>query len=302
MDEFNVWMAIYEGEKGALEADVNSGKNIWLDVLSRALERIFQKFCDDFDKYEVLGKWEEWIHAHAYLFWKYKGAPRNQPQEGMVDDWMQAKRYLGYLVAQHLLSRFEEPKQADLCPREMLSAGRAKYLLSLNLEEFARMRAYFMYRSRRSGNSPSIHDRDYTSSTKTIYQALDDVVGWPRRDMARCRDCRPRLASVHLKGDENHSTRKQVEAARKRDLARLGLDSGVAKLADECLDSLAWLFTEVGNGDLHRLSQEPARLLKSHLAVANMFDFFVACLLTHKDKGEITTERRGGTLPSPASA
>jgi len=299
-DSFKASMALYECKRDKIGADGHNHLLFGLDTLAAGLENIFLEYANDFSTHEVLGNWETWIKAQASLFWRYKKAPDNQPETGMNDDWMRAKRYLGYLLSQHLLSKIEKPSNDMKCPRDMLCSARVKYLLPLNIEEFVRIRAYFIYKARCSANlenDTSHHRDDYFAATNTVYQALGNLLARPGRENTECIDCGTKLAEIHLAGDSLHGSRKQVREARRRDLARLGLDNSVAKLADQCLDSLGWLFGEIEDEAPNQVRLRPVDLLRSHLAVGNMFDFFIMCFLAHGSDEDNTSRRVVADVP-----
>jgi hypothetical protein len=286
VDEFKLCMTLYEHRRDELEMDGYRDRQLRLDILSECAEQIFQAFADSFDEHEVSGDWESWIDAQAWLFWQYKGAPMHQPKEGVGDDKMQAKRYLGYLVAQHLLSELGKTIPSGKCPVDILSAARVKYLLPLSVEEFVRIRSYFSYKSRLARNGcddPSQHHNDYSAAADAVYQALRRLVVWPDQEDTKCRRCGRSLTEVHKNGDKENDGVEKIKAAKKRALDRLGLANNVvASLVDRCVDSLYPWLKGVGLGGVWgAVPPEPSRCLCSHFAVANMFEFFVMCFLAH---------------------
>jgi hypothetical protein len=280
--EFSIWMQTYYEQ---LVRKAVFTRRWELDFASAALVNLFDHFADRFCEHETIGNWEKWIRAEASLVWQYKDCPANQSPDRELDDWMQAKRLLGYLVAEHLLAKTREGGGQCECPLDLLRPERAKYLLALSVDEFVRFRAYFGYRSRISKNGDDVqsqHLSDYDMATGVVYEGLRDLLLWPHQG-SKCRECGRSLSQTHEKSDAHHLEIEQIKVAKKRALRRLGLGVWVDRLVDRSVDSLyPWL----RRGASTSPPSDPPECLCTHFASVNMFEFFVMCAVAHGIGGD----------------
>lgn len=89
----------------------------------------------------------------AKLFWYFKGSPKIQSPEQEKDDYYNAKRYIGFLLAESLLKVCTN--RSKKCATIYLQADFVEYLQSITVEEYLRFKAYLKWHTR--NNDTLIH-------------------------------------------------------------------------------------------------------------------------------------------------
>lgn len=260
-----------------VQARIDRPRNSPLDTAATYLVESFRKCVARFEDHERLGHWSEWINAQANIVWRYNGYRRDQSAEQMLDDQKEAKRYLGYLVADDLLQRLQDQNE---CPEMLLSTERMRYLVPLSVEEFARNRAYFLYRERLWCQAAGSAEEDYQQVLEELNTFLSALLARPRTE--RCKKCRPALFDRHQLCDRARTTVGSIKMAKRFTLKRLRLPADterrLAESVEKCTEAFyAWL----GNRPAIASVDDIRRDLCRHFAIANMFEYFAICLLIH---------------------
>lgn len=283
-DAFQIAMGSYEIAKADAQTRL---REFGLDQLGRELEFTFKVLAPDFDTYAKANRWHEWVKEQAWLFWQYRGAPTSQGKEGEVDDYMQAQRYLGYLLAEYLLGRLQDP---NVCPLDLLKSEHIKYLVGLSVEEFVRFRAYFVYRLRLRVGAREKADtsQDYDFAADTVRASLRGLLRRCRRD--KCDTCRQNIVALHHNAHGRPIDLVRVAQAKRNVLTRLRVCNEWTPLVDKCVKSLyPWLEQREDDSEDQRGTspEESGECLCTHFAVGNLFEFLAMCVVAREATGSL---------------
>jgi hypothetical protein len=262
-----------------------SGDHYELEKASLSLERTFRGFSDDLSRPELKDCWNEWLSTQAWLFWCYRGAPDHQSSTAMHDDFMRAKRHLGYLVADDMLAR---TLRSDGCVRHLLSAERVHYLVAISVEEFVRMRAYFFYLARsRCANDVRYGSRDtedYMAAEEFLYETLRMMFDLDQGN--RCVDCGDDFSDTLraiLPAKDIADSVPGIVKAKRLTLERLNIqDSSWSIMDGGVVPMYSWL----ENGARGPAPKQSVQQLCNHFSVMNMFEFLLMCLVARRSEGD----------------
>ncbi|MBN1653538.1 MAG: toll/interleukin-1 receptor domain-containing protein [Deltaproteobacteria bacterium] len=111
------------------------------------------------------------VLIQAQLFWYYKGCPASQDNESLSDNYYDAKRFISFCLADEIINQCIN---GPTCPFSALPAEYAKYLSSLTIEDFVRIKAYLYWCDRRSGNLPADPADDYFKAKNYVESFLNN--------------------------------------------------------------------------------------------------------------------------------
>jgi len=225
---------------------------------------------DRFDVLEAIGYWRSWIESQAQLLWMYKGAPWDQGSTAQMDDFMRAKRYFAYLIADHIMSTCIAQK-VNICPLSMLSASCARYLQSITIHQFAKFRGYFRYLERGPGTSSTtdVADADYLEAIDYIDRAFN----------ANCEQSRQTGCVVWTKPPDR-SEQGRIKEAKHRIVRLIEpdpiLEADISTYVGSFYD---WLIAGIPDSEDHSVRQRLLRDLYSATRIVNLFELVVKCFL-----------------------
>ena len=262
-----------------------NGDFLQLERASLCLKRTFYRFADELSSPELHDCWNSWLTTQAWLFWRYKNAPCSQSEEDIHGDFMQAKRYLGYLIADDMLGR---ALRSDGCVRHLLSAERVYYLVTLTVEEFLRTKAYFHYLARARRTREEEHEsrdkEDYAVAEEFVYDTLLMLcdVTWEKRCVT-CGGDFSRIFRAVLPAKDIAGSIGYIQKAKLHGLERLSMLRDVRPLVDKCVEALyGWL--DAGAED--RVPTGAVRELCRHFGCMNMFELLMMCPVARRSHGE----------------
>jgi hypothetical protein len=214
----------------------------------------------------------------ARIIWFFNGANPNQIPEQEQNDYYTAKRYLGFLLSDRLLTRWSE---GDLCPEESFREEYIEYFQGLTVEEFVRFKAYLRWLDRtkhRRITHPARQDEDYLVSLGF----LDRLILKCRRNCCGDNEQFWRQIAEGQKYVDRTRDLSVIKTAKSNTLRRLFRDSEIA-VVDAFVDRFYGLIrqlpaTPVPEGLIedivHSIYEKP------HLT--NMFELFLKFFLASK--------------------
>lgn len=96
------------------------------------------------------------VQKQAKTYWHLNGCTVDNNQERIDNDWFNAKRFLGYMIAENLIQSCKDHQ----CAKVLLKHEFKEYLNILSVEEFIRFRAYLIWNDRNNGKDWSQKDAD----------------------------------------------------------------------------------------------------------------------------------------------
>jgi hypothetical protein len=109
------------------------------------------------------------VEKQARIFWHINGCMQDNNFKRIDDDWFNAKRFIGFMIAEHLIECCQDRK----CAKILLHPEYKEYLNCLSIEEFLRHRAYFIWHDRNinnewNGKNADRRQDDYFEAEKNI--------------------------------------------------------------------------------------------------------------------------------------
>jgi hypothetical protein len=274
-DEFKSLMA----PVNEIRDSVTDLRQYALDIASKQLKEAFVNLLSDFTLCERGSIWSEWIEAHAWLFWKYKGEYL-QSDGGQLDDYMQAKRYLGYLIAETILAELAEKKSP--CPLKLVSAERAKYLLPLSVEHFLRIRSYFNSIDRRriaGGNESDRTEDDYETAKEYLHGTVKRLAKAASQRPSQCNSekCANEFLQIHGDADPDHRELAHIKIAKRNTLDRLSLQTYSITTVNWYVDGLYHWLEDLSNKRAVHRPIDLEKAVREYPGMVNMFELLLVC-------------------------
>ena len=210
------------------------------------------------------------VFSQADLLWRYKGTPENQAKELQINDYHNARRYVGYVIAHRIF----ESCFLSKCLFVSLPQPCIEYLQILSLDEFVRYKAYHLYRERIESGENVKGDE---------YSDYYNAIGFLDQVMIRTPQCSQhdlQCVSKIFKLAKHIDNLPLIENAKKNTLIRLGR----MHLYDSVkgfIDNLYGIVQMIERGDKipQRLVNKAVRDLYAITSVANVLEFALKCYL-----------------------
>ena len=208
--------------------------------------------------------------AWAKILWIERGAIEDANTTRIQDDYLDARRIVGFILADHIL----ESCNNGICPE--LPEYYYEYLNALSVDEYKKNKAYVIWE-----NNGRIVDEDKERIARDYYEACS-LLPWKQTAAYKCQATiiEPLLAYIKDKKKVN----KSKISRRKAYWAYLAGDANESRcinVADEYVDEFydhASNSLDSNNSDDSDLSKDLYHLVKGHNHIANMFE---ACILPY---------------------
>jgi len=279
-------------ESSPFIVDLDEEAKIFLDSLNH---KCCELNLEEYDKLSPKCKLEVLTETQSRLLWCYKGKPPDQPKELREDDYYNAKRYIGFLLADLLLIRCS----GRICPEDVIDPNQClfpeyiEYLQGISIEEYLKYKAYLTWDKRNKNNFP----RDHGKENEDYFNAMAFL------DNTTMRNCRKRNCKVILplwkKIIEKKDLMRQqnilsiIAKAKKGALVRLFADATSYAYNRDYFEAYIDKFVDsFYNGILSLICRDAIpekemieKIISSvyeNPKVVNMFEFILKCFLVSK--------------------
>lgn len=253
--------------------------------------------------YELQKKYKNWTtenvlkdvnEALAHLFWYFNRKQNNQTKEEQDDDYYDAKRYLGFLLADMILRQCSENHK---CPDKFLRPEYIEYLRSVSIEEYVKHNAYLRW-----------HERNKDTYIKDSEKQVSDYlhgVGFLDNTMINCKGkkCTQNIkawSSIIGESDYKHyaTLLKPITKAKTYTLNRLNDKDDIQEQIKDIKHFVNEFYPQVLGWLME--GKEPDRVIINKIVdnmygkskVTNMFEFILKCsILCHLKFKEHTQSR-----------
>jgi hypothetical protein len=277
------WVSDYIGKQAVIRKQLEPhARQVWDDV-DYALESYHLNNQSDQRRSRVLElALRSVVLNQADLLWRYKGTPENQTKEQQVNDYYNAKRYVGFIIAHRIF----ESCAASRCLFTLMPQPCIEYLQAITLEEFVRYKAYHLYLERIESDEPAGGNEysDYHNAMGFLDQVANKTCAQENQPDKEC------LVKI-FKQAKHFDSLDLIERAKQNTLVRLGSTSHFNSIKGY-IDNVYGVIRMIEHGD----SISPDTISKAiHdlyaiASITNVLEFALKCYLlpflspaTHND-------------------
>jgi hypothetical protein len=273
------------------DGDLNRMKEDWKNGEKQADEQL----APPKEIGEIL---EGLVDCQASLFWMFRGAKKDNDRERQDNDYFDAKRHMGFLIAEKIIENCLKNEKDKTNCFEFLNADYMEYLASISIEEFIRTKAYLLWGAKKNWEPTTDQ-----SEIDEYYYKVQNVIEEPGK---KCCQKKPGEISKKFHKDVKEYFRSlDDEAIARIKSGKIHTDSRLNINHPRDVDEYTELFyREVKHAiQKQKLPKEKAqkilKLMYTNTDIPNMLEHFLRCYVCSFIKEEQHNKLRKDLNKSP---